>query len=208
MDNKAVLIGSNYVGIKPLGVTNCWDKTSNFYKGIPCPKIVLAYNKNTGEVDLADMLISLYRIKVKTKRWYIKVFWHLIDISKVNAWSLYRCHFAQYQKPRQQMLCLLKFSTALENALIHSNKSVDVNKPGHPSNRASYGNSENTQGKRVSVPNPCLDIRYNQIGHLPEPVDKKDCCRLCLAYSRTKCSKCTLSSLCLLKDKLFHRFSS
>ena len=98
------------------------------------------------------------------------------------------------------MLCLLKFSTALENALIHTNKFVDVNKPGRPSKRASHGNSENTPGKRISVPTPCLDIRYDQIGHWPEPVDKKDCCRLCQAYSRTKCSKCKLS-LCLLKDR-------
>ena len=52
VDNKAVLIGSNYVGIKPLGAIKCWDKTSNFYKDIPCPKIVLAYNKNMGGVDL------------------------------------------------------------------------------------------------------------------------------------------------------------
>ena len=55
-----------------------------------------------GGVDLADMLISLYRVKVKTKRWYIKVFWHLIDISKVNAWNLYRRHFAQYEKLKRQ----------------------------------------------------------------------------------------------------------
>ena len=100
MDNKAVLAGSNYVGIKPLGAIKCWDKTSNSYKDIPCPKIVLAYNKNTGGVALADMLISLYRIKMKTKRWYTKVSWHLIDTSKVNAWHLYRRHFTQYEKPR------------------------------------------------------------------------------------------------------------
>ena len=55
-----------------------------------------------GGVDLADMLISLYRVKVKTKRWHIKVFWHLIDISKVNAWNLYRRHFAQYEKLKRQ----------------------------------------------------------------------------------------------------------
>ena len=94
------------------------------------------------------------------------------------------------------MLFLLRFSTALENVLIHANKPVDVNKPDRPSNHASCGNSENTQGKHVSVPNPCLDIRYDQIGHWPEPVDKKDRCRLCRAYSRTKCSKCILSPLC------------
>ena len=88
VDNKD-LVGSNYVGIEPFGAIKRWDKTSSSYKDIPCPKMVLAYNKNMERVDLADMLISLYRIKVKTKPWYIKVFWHLINISKVNACNLY-----------------------------------------------------------------------------------------------------------------------
>ena len=152
-------------------------------------------------VDLSDMLISLYKIKVKTKHWYIQVFWHFIDISKVNAWNLCRRHFAQYEKPRQQMLCLLKFSTALGNALIHANnKPVHINRPGRPSKCTSCANCENTQSKCASVPTPYWDICYNQIGHWPEPVDKKDLCRLCQAYSRKKCSKCKLP-LCLLKDR-------
>ena len=137
VNNKAVLVGSSYVDIEPVGAIKRWDKTSNSYKNIPCSKNVLAYNKNMGGVYLADMLISLYRTKVKTKRWYIKVFWRLLDISNVNAWNLYRLHFAQYEKPRQQMLRLLKFSTALGNALIHANKLVYVNRLGRPSKRAS-----------------------------------------------------------------------
>ena len=40
VDNKAVLVGSNYVGIEPAGGVKLWDKTSNSYKDIPCPKIV------------------------------------------------------------------------------------------------------------------------------------------------------------------------
>ena len=39
--------------------------------------IIQAYNTNMGRVDLVDMLIALYRIKGGTKRWYIKIFWHL-----------------------------------------------------------------------------------------------------------------------------------
>ena len=63
------------------------------------------------------------------------------------------------------MLCILKFSTALGNALIHANKPGILNRPGRPSKRASCGNSENSQSKRASVPTPCLDIRYDQIRH-------------------------------------------
>ena len=33
------------------------------------PNMILMYNAGMGRVDLADMLIALYRIKVKTRRW-------------------------------------------------------------------------------------------------------------------------------------------
>ena len=39
-----------------------------------------------GGADLVDMLTKLYRIEVKTIRLCIKVFWHVIDIDKVNSW--------------------------------------------------------------------------------------------------------------------------
>ncbi len=59
-------------------------------KAIQCPKIVKVYNRGMDGVDLSDMLIALYRIEVKTRRWYLNLFWHCIDICKVNAWLLYR----------------------------------------------------------------------------------------------------------------------
>ena len=36
------------------------------------------------------MLISLYRTKCKTKKWYHEVFFHLLTFSVVNAWTIYR----------------------------------------------------------------------------------------------------------------------
>ena len=56
---------------------------------IKYPEIVRNYSKSMGGVDLYDMLISLYRTNNQTKRWYIKILFHCVDISKVNAWNLY-----------------------------------------------------------------------------------------------------------------------
>lgn len=66
--------GPNYVGNDPVSTIKCWDKGSNSYNDISCIAIGLACYKNMGALDLADMLISLYRIKIKTKRWYMKYF--------------------------------------------------------------------------------------------------------------------------------------
>ena len=43
-----------------------------------------------GGVDLVDMLVALYRAEIMTKRWYLILIFHAIDIAKVNAWLMYR----------------------------------------------------------------------------------------------------------------------
>ena len=80
MDNKAVELASNFVGVEPISSIERWDKATISKKGNPRSQVVIACNKSMGGVDLADMMIALYRIRAKTKHWYIKVFWHLIDI--------------------------------------------------------------------------------------------------------------------------------
>ena len=62
-----------------------WCNKSKVMKAVPCPKIVSTYNKSMGGVDLADMLMTLYHIDVKPRCWYIKEFWHFVDVAKVNA---------------------------------------------------------------------------------------------------------------------------
>ena len=62
-----------------------------------------------GGVDLADMLISLYRTTVKTKRLYLKILFLCVDISKVNAWMLYHRHCNQLQVLQKKQISLLTF---------------------------------------------------------------------------------------------------
>ena len=59
----------------------------------------MQYNTNMGGVDHTDMLLALYRITVKIRRWYTKALWYLADIAKVNCWILYCHHYAQNSLP-------------------------------------------------------------------------------------------------------------
>ena len=68
VDNCSVLLISNYVGMESLGAIQRWSKDSNAMKDRSFPRIVIMYDKSMGGVDLADMLLALYRIEVKTKR--------------------------------------------------------------------------------------------------------------------------------------------
>ena len=54
------------------------------------PACVVDYSKHMGGVDKTDMQISLTECTRKTRKWYIKLFFHLVDMSLYNAYSLYK----------------------------------------------------------------------------------------------------------------------
>ncbi len=103
MHNNAVHIASNYVGVEPFGSVERWSKNKKERAKVQCPQLIAQYNKGMGGVDLADMLIAAYHIPMKTRRWYIKIFWHLIDMANVNAWLLYRRHCDQLKIAKKPM---------------------------------------------------------------------------------------------------------
>lgn len=55
-----------------------------------CPNMIKEYNTNLCGVDLADMLIALYRTPFRGHRWYLPIFSQMLDICVNNAWLLYR----------------------------------------------------------------------------------------------------------------------
>ena len=67
VDNSVANLPSKFVGVEPIGeLERCCGK-EKVVKNIPCPRIVQQCRKCMGGVDLADMLLSLYRIPCKTK---------------------------------------------------------------------------------------------------------------------------------------------
>ncbi|KAJ0172494.1 hypothetical protein K1T71_011633 [Dendrolimus kikuchii] len=84
-DNKVVTLVSTYVGTEPV------EKIKRY-----CKEARQKYNKHMGGVDLADMLLSLYRTPFKTRRWYIGIFAQLLNICINNAWLSYRNRISAY----------------------------------------------------------------------------------------------------------------
>ena len=62
------------------------------YINVSRPNIVKVYNKHMGGVDLLDPLLGYYRNKIRSKKWYLRIFFHLIDMTTVNAWILWNQH--------------------------------------------------------------------------------------------------------------------
>ena len=68
VDNSVVNLASNFVGVEPIGKLEKLCRKKKVRKNIQCRQIVQQYNKSMGGVNLADMLLSLYRQLCKTKR--------------------------------------------------------------------------------------------------------------------------------------------
>lgn len=68
----------------------CNGKTDYENKNIRKPECIIKYNESMGSVDKTDMLLSSVECVHKTVKWYKKVYFHLIDISLLNAYSAYK----------------------------------------------------------------------------------------------------------------------
>ena len=123
----------------------------------------------------------------------------------------YRYLQSQCLEPLPPTLCAAKFAAikdAFSLPVFHS-----VRPRSYKFKQSSYSESErkaskrsnsvgasNKPSKRAVVATPCDDIRFDSIGHWPEPFEPKQRCRNCQSYSRVRCTKCKLP-LCLVKER-------
>ena len=84
-DNKSVTFISSYVGLEPTSQVQCYTKhiipphqQASHYQRIQCQYL--------GGVDLLDIMCSLYKRLLKSKRWYLYIFFHTLTITVVNSW--------------------------------------------------------------------------------------------------------------------------
>src|ERR1044072_2642048 len=56
---------------------------------VPCPQVVQDYNKFMGGIDKHDMLCCLYGIDTKSRKWWHRLFFRLIDMTIINAYVIY-----------------------------------------------------------------------------------------------------------------------
>ena len=69
-DNKVVTLASSCAEISLLKEVRCFSRQERRRVAVPCPNIMSQYNVHMGGVDLADMMVALYRTPAKSHRWY------------------------------------------------------------------------------------------------------------------------------------------
>ena len=165
---------SNYVGAEQVGTIVCWDQSRQSKIKIKSPRKVQDYNNSMGGVDLPDMLIKLYQSEVKTTRWYIEVFYHMIDIAKINSWLLYHHHCNLQQKKQKS---LLVFSSEIAEDLMHANKpSYQAANAKEKPKHSSVESIPRPGRKKPAIPLPVSDVQYYQAADWPVPTHEKKRC--------------------------------
>ncbi|KAF9408381.1 hypothetical protein HW555_011918 [Spodoptera exigua] len=174
--NKLAVVNS-CVDTHPVDKIKRYSKEHKAKVDVDCPKIVKNYNKNMGGVDLADMLISLYKIPLKTRRWYLSIFAQLIDISINNAWLLYR-------QNKNKEKSLKEFRLDIFESLVKKGKPVKERSD------ITGDIKEDRKIKKPVVTRPIEDIRYDQVGHFPDSCSYGRC-RYCKdGKTNVICIKC------------------
>jgi len=80
------------------------------------PQCVVSYNKNMGTIDKTDMLLSSTECVRRTLKWYKKLFFHIIDMSMLNAYSAYKTVTGTH-------ISLANFQLTLVNEILQKYKS-------------------------------------------------------------------------------------
>lgn len=206
MDNRAVTLLSNFVGLGKEDQVRRWDKKLKEYVNVSRPEVVQAYNYSMGGVDKIDFLLSLYRIFIRSKKWTQRYLFHFIDLAICNSWILFRMICEEHKIPKKSVLSLLEFRMSVAEALLTANLVPASRKRGRPSKEVSSP-IMNAKSK-PKCHRPCIDSRFDQICHLPDNTGIPQRCKLegCTYKSTFTCEKCKVA-LCLKQERnCFRRF--
>ena len=190
-DNKCFVVGSSFAGAECTNTVERYDMTQKKKVRTGCPDMVSQFNRSVNGVDLADMVITLYRTNIITrKRWYPKLIFYCVDIAKVNGLLLHWKHFQQKQ------INLRTFTTQIDSAFTLAGKDPErlVGRPRHSIS------PKPPVGRNPAVPLPVADIRFDKVAHWPEIDSNHSHCRKCNMTCTVKCFKCMVG-LCLNKNR-------
>jgi hypothetical protein len=221
-DSKAIQLVSTFCGIEPMDKCKRWNQKEKSSVEVQRPNIVQEYNQNMGGehnfdyieytlsiifrkvcanvfffffsgVDLADMLIELYRIPLRAKRYYMRIVSWCLNVAVTNGWLLYRRH--QGQRNASVERTLIQFQCDIAAGLTLAGKS-SAKKRGRPSE--SPASTPPVRRRLGTI--PVADVRLDNLGHWPVPAQKGRCKKCKKGYSRILCQKCKVA-LCLTANK-------
>jgi len=168
---------------------------------IKCPKSIVEYTGRMGGVDRFDRQRALYSVSRKSKKWWLRIFYFVLDAAVVNAFNLYAVVHPDVS-PR-----LLQFRVELFRGLVRGFCSRQRRSALHGMSFMRYRFTGKSREKLMGVPE---DIRLHSANHFPEKTDVYRRCRLCSSRKNNKRSRimCMQCKVWLCVNPCFARFHS
>lgn len=194
-DKRCVNLLSNYH--RPDDTSSVKRKNKDGHvDDVPCPKLLIDYNKYMNGVDKFDQNKGTYEINRKSRKWWHRIFFYFVDASVVNAYVIYRHILEENSKP----LSMKDFRLEIIRKLIRepSRKRLSVSRI-----------PVTVKKHRRFVPK---EVRLKDSSHQPTYTSRRRCalCSTKAKQIRTNwmCSRCDVP-LCLGKNKTcFERYHS
>ena len=174
-DNKAVTVGSNFTGVEPVGNVSRFSRSERKDVLVKQPKLITDYNKFMGGVDLADNMVSNYRIRVRSKKWWWPIFSNYVDVSMVNAWRLWQCAHPQ------ESMQLLDFRRQVTVNLLQTKKEVG--------SKATATGRPSRFSIQASIPTASTSTHFLT----KFPNNQRRRCRECHSQTRFTCELCVVA---------------
>ena len=205
-DNKAVSLLSTYAGQLPLTTINRFDKKTKKKIDISCPFVIKEYNHHMGGVDLMDGIIARHKIVLKSKKWYMRLFYHFIDMTLANSWILNNRVLSSNQNYQEKMT-FFEFRKELSFCLMKVGQKNTI-KRDRPSISMLEEMMEAKKKSKLSQFAPPKEVRLDQVGHWITWTDGRVRCKLpkCKGYAQTLCEKCGVHLCCNKKNNCFKTY--
>lgn len=168
---------------------------------VNCPQMISCYNKYMGGVDSFDQFMSFYNINQKSRRWWMKIFFYLLEACIVDSYILYKISM---KTQKRKSMSHLKFRSCLANELIVNFSSKK--KTGYAPGRGNARKRNHPDGQKT-IQN---SVRLSNVGdHLPTLSKTYRRCGNCSTKAKEKrsnviCMKCNVA-LCKMCFTPFHQ---
>lgn len=143
---------------------------------------------------------------MRTKKWYMRIWYHLIDVTVVNAWLLYRR--VEVFNGRKPTMSLFDFRLNVSYSL--TKVGTITPKRGRPPTSVLKEMAIKKRKPNTSLM-PTDSVRRDCVDHWPEYVESRQRCKLngCGKLTNCTCTKCNNYFCCGVNRNcftLFHKY--
>lgn len=168
VDNKPVIVATNVHPLEPSKIAHRYSRREKIKYPIKMPLPIAKYNQNMGGVDVFDQSVSVYRIRIRSKKWYWALVSWIINATLVNGWRI-------YQDVINPKIVLLDYIREIVISVI--------GECGTPNSRPGR-RSSNQSGKQNIQ-------RFDERNHWPvNSAIQNGICAMCKRRTKIRCEKC------------------